>query len=213
MRLSSFLPSSKTPASRRRRKSSKPFRLALRVHVIIAVLSVGIIAVLGLVNRSFSTQQTQADDQVKPQDIGIEHTVPASISVVLARKGPLGYVTFTNASADVVRVSLPTLWHRVEVQGAALADVTGESPALGFVRWTIPAHAGMSLTMNTVPQALHFISTADEKTGILLRTIDLTTDATDRSLILLKHTDSTYKLWQTEATASSQNASANSSAE
>ncbi len=183
----------------RRRRSKKPLRLALRVHVIIAVLSIGVIAALGNIDRAtFATHRTEAQD-MSVQTIGIDNTGTASISIVMARKGPVGYVTVVNASMLPVHVSLPSAWQRVEVRGAPLEAFIPEKALLGLTRWSIPAGASMSLTLTTVPTTLRLLSTSDATAGVTVRSIDLLRDQMDRTTVLLKHSESTVKLWQVQA--------------
>lgn len=170
---------------------------SIGVQLLIAGCAIALLLVLGIVERTtFSTNPGKAASAT-PVTIGIEHERRTTLNIVFARKGVLGYVSITNMSADDVYLSLPSSWQRTEVVGAPIASVTHEIPVFGFVRWKLPARAGIRLEVDSAPGAVFFDSVAASVTAIDLKMIDLTTDSASSKVILVQK-QALVPLWGSE---------------
>ena len=76
--------------------------------------------------------------------IALEHGSPVTFSLTLNKRGSVRVVDIDHTAKDTVFVSVPEHWRRTEIRGVALAAVTAEAPQLGFVRYTLPARAGIT---------------------------------------------------------------------
>lgn len=162
-------------------------RLHLGMHLAIAGSAIGILLILGIVDRAtFSTGRSSAQSTL-PATIGVEHDGPLTLSILVARKEKAGYVSLTNRSDDEIHLSVPSGWQRSEVTGVPISEVTADIPVFGFTRWTLPARAGMKMLLSTAPQALFFDSTSNSSAAIDVQTVDLTTlEMTSRVVLLQK---------------------------
>ena len=85
-----------------------------------------------------------ADSETDSPVIAFEHGSPMTFSLTVSRRGTVRIVEIDDNAKDTVFVSVPQDWRRTEIRGVALSSVTSQPPSLGFVRFTLPAHAGIT---------------------------------------------------------------------
>ncbi len=176
----------------------KKIRALLGIQMIIAGSAVAVLVFLGVIQQStFATGRSSASEVI-PVTIGIEHSTPVKIGVVFARKEKAGYVALQNNSDEVIYLSLPSTWHRTEVMGATLADVTSEIPVFGFVRWKLPAHSGMRMLLPSAPASVFFDSQSETIASIEMQMIDLTTLSSTKRVALIQKEGALVQLWGEE---------------
>ncbi len=170
----------------------------LGMHLLIAGSAIGLLMLLGIVDRvTFSTLRSGAS-QSMPLTIGLEHKNPLTLSLVIARKSEIGYVSILSGSDEQIRISVPSTWKRIEVSGAPLSAFIQDIPVIGYTRWTLPPGAGIKMTLDNVPTALFFESPSESTTEIDLQTIDLDGSVgTEKRVILLKD-KALARLWGSE---------------
>lgn len=170
----------------------------LGIQMIIAGSAVAVLLFLGVIQQSiFSTGRSSAAE-VTPVTIGIEHVTPVKIGVVFARKDKAGYVALQNNSDETIYLSLPSVWHRTEVMGVTLADVTSEIPVFGFVRWKMPAHSGMRMLLPSAPSSVFFDSRSEAIASIEMQMIDLSTLSSTKRVALIQKEGALVQLWGEE---------------
>ena len=181
----------------KKKASTAKKNLHLGMHLIIAGSAIAVLMLLGIVDRvTFSTLPSKAALPL-PATIGLEHEDPLTLSMIVARKQSAGYVSLTNRSDALIRVSMPSDWKRSEVTGAPLSAFLQDIPVFGFTRWTIPGHAGIKMSLIDAPDALFFDSNSDTTTQIDLQTIDLA-DLSASSRVVLLQKQTLVKLWGSE---------------
>ncbi len=171
------------------------------MHLTIAVLSIAVLSGLGLVDRlHFSTQKTDAKTPVN-RIIGIEHDGPASLTIVLARKNTAGLVSIENTSNAPVYLSLPDNWNRTEVSNTTIEKVTNTKTQYSFLRWTLPAKAGMKMLLPEVPSSFTFLSpTGTSTVALTVHSVDVV-DGTKETQVILLQKQAVAKFWTAEASA------------
>lgn len=187
--------------------ASRKRRMHVRMHLTIAVLSIAVLSGLGLVDRMrFSTQKTDAKTPIN-RIIGIEHDGPASLTVVLARKNTAGLVSLENTSNAPVYVSLPDNWNRTEVTNTTIDKVTSSKTQYNFLRWTLPAKAGMKMLLPEVPSSFTFLSPTESNTvALTIHSVDVV-DGTKETQVILLQKQAVAKFWTSEASAISSSSS------
>lgn len=171
--------------------------LHLGMHLVVAASAVAVLVLLGVLERNtFATRLGDAAEVV-PSTIGLEHTSPLSLSILIAKKESAGYFSMMNQSSETIHVSLPSSWTRTEVSGASLSEAKQEIPVFGFVRWTLPGKAGMKLLLPQAPSAVFFDSVSPATAAIDLKTVDLVTlNVTNKVVLVQKQT--LVPLWTQE---------------
>ena len=168
------------------------------VHLSIAAFACALLFLLGQVERStFLTNRTQADTLLASEIVGIEHAGPVDVSVLVARKGEAGYVTVANESAEAIGLTLPGTWHRTEVSGAPLEQVTSELQPHGDMKWMLPGNTTIKLMLVSPPDLIEFINTAETTSQVSLTTVDLLTNASQKDVVLVLK-NAKMKLWGQE---------------
>ncbi len=162
--------------------SSHPLRRSAE-HAFVALAV--FMAVTALSNGPFKATILEWNTQGTEQ-IAIEHSESASISLDVSERHGAAILEFTNESSSSLMLSLPDVWKRREVRGARLDDVEQTSTGLGFIRWRLPPHATVSFLAQQMPVHLiaHHPSSALLK--IQLSRVDLATDSVTHDTILLQ---------------------------
>lgn len=167
--------------------------LHLGMHLAIAGSAIAVLFFLGVVERNiYATRGTNAESV--PATIGLEHSSPLSLSVLVAKKPGAGYVSMTNESNETIHISVPSSWTRTEVTGAPLADVSSDIPVFGFTRWKIPGKTGIKMLLPETPDAVFFDSASEATTAVDLKTIDLETSQVSNRVVLVQK-QSLVELW------------------
>ena len=193
----------KTPTRRsvasRKTKRAKSAGWQLGAQLAIAVSAMAVLALLGFVDRSIFSAAlgTAKVPTTVAIDIGIEHAQPTDMTMLVARKGPLGYIELNNTSNFPLSISLPETWERSEVSGGSMWLVTQKDPEFGFVRWTIPAHMGMTMHAPQVPDEITFHSPSGFTASIRITSVDVQ-DSTRNERTLLFQNVTQVKLWVSE---------------
>lgn len=187
------------------RKASKPTRKravqssllrSLGVQAAIAASALVVLSSLSYVERGiFATLPGQAEGkQDVTTEIAVEFEGKAAMQLTFARKGTAGFVRIDGDALQKTRVSLPAEWTRAEVYGATLSEITREEPQLGFTRWTIPAGAGMRMTINQIPDVVTFLTPGSGIASLDIASVDLLTGETNRQAKILQ-TETSVALW------------------
>ena len=162
---------------------SRGFLIGLQFAI--AGSAIAVLVLLAAVERNvFSTHPTNAAPV--PATIGLEHSAPLSMSVLIARKEDAGYISIVNNSTEDIHVSVPSSWTRTEVTGTDIKNVTQDIPVFGFSRFALPAGAGMKLLLPSSPGALFFDSTSPAVTAVSLKSVDLVTAQSDSRVVLVQ---------------------------
>jgi hypothetical protein len=175
------------------KKPRRVFAKMLGIQLVIAGSAVAVLMLLGLVEKgTFATGMSDA--ATVPVTIGLEHDKPLSLGVLFARKDHAGYVILDNKSNDLIHLSVPSTWSRMEVSGAKLADVTQDIPVFGFTRWALPAHASIQMLLPEAPSAVYFDSPTMSTAIVDLKMVDLPTLSASNRVILVQK-EALVPLW------------------
>lgn len=177
---------------------TKKHRSLLGIQLVIAGSAITVLLFLGVIQQSIFATNRSSAAEITPVTIGIEHQTPIKLSVVFARKDTAGYVALQNNSDETIHLSLPSSWHRTEVMGASIADITSEIPVFGFVRWKIPAHSGMRMLLPSAPSRVFFDSRSEAIASIEMQMIDLKTLSSTKRVTLIQKEGATVNLWNDE---------------
>ncbi|HRH93137.1 MAG TPA: hypothetical protein PKV72_01250 [Candidatus Peribacteria bacterium] len=172
----------------------------LGTQIAIAVSAMMVLALLGVVDRNVFSAALGNAEKTAPEvaiDIGLEHDGPADLSLLVARKGTLGYVEVSNTSNAPLKLSLPETWQRNEVRGGSIWLVTEEDPEFGYIRWMLPPKMSMTMKAKTAPDVITFHSPSGQTASIRVKSVDLTTDAKNERTLLFQ-TVAQVKLWQAD---------------
>lgn len=163
----------------------------IRKHTIPA--SLGLIALVALGLASLSMPSLSA--MLKPNiiDIAVEHESPLSLSIEVGVRDAAGVIEFVTDTKETIQLSVPVAWKRREVRNVPIESVTSEAPSLGFTRWTLPPHAGISFSMTHAPESLVLHNPSGVQTKIDLTYVDVVTEEVHHEIVLLK--DAMKKLW------------------
>jgi hypothetical protein len=191
----------------RRRKAAAPARRPLMkssgwqlgTQMLIAISAMAALALLGFVDRNmFSAALGRAEPTTTVSiDVGLEHEGPADLTMLIARKGPLGYTEIKNTSDKPLKISLPEKWERTEVSGGNMWLVEQSDPEFGFVKWTIPAKMGMSLRAPQVPDEIVFHSPSGQTASVRITSVDLEDSARNERTLLFQNV-AQAKIWQAD---------------
>lgn len=176
----------------------KKLRNLVGIQMIIAGSAVAVLLFLGVVQQSIFATGRSSAAEILPVTIGIEHQKPVKVGVVFARKEQAGYVALQNNSDETIFLSVPSTWHRTEVMGVTLAEVTSEIPVFGFVRWKLPAHSGMRMLLPSAPSSVFFDSRSEAIASIEMQMIDLTTLSSTKRVALIQKEGALVQLWGEE---------------
>ena len=173
--------------------------LQLRIQALIGVLSLIVIAGLGLVDRvTFATLTGSAKSSIVHHDIALEYPDRASAVFTLARKGHNALLIVQNDSSLPLKVSLPDVWSIAEAQAADLQTLkeTSDVPTTSYTRWVLPSKARITFTGKSVPTSLTFVRNRSDRTAaITLHTIDLLSDVRNSRVLLLQESTLAEDLW------------------
>jgi len=127
------------------------------------------------------------------QEIAIEHTENAALSLDVGERSGAGILEFRNEGEGAVMLSLPESWKRREVRGARIDDVERSATGLGFVRYSIPPGATVSFLAPEIPAHLvaHHPSALPLK--IRLSRVDLGQNSVAHDTVLLQ--GEKHELW------------------
>ncbi|OGJ56215.1 hypothetical protein A3D88_02990 [Candidatus Peribacteria bacterium RIFCSPHIGHO2_02_FULL_52_16] len=170
-----------------KKKTSSP----LAVHATIAAAALGGFLLLPLLSGEDLLSTIPA---TSPAEIGVEHTMPATLALTLAVTDEAkGILEVSHDAAETVFVSLPETWILWEVRGKALADIKEDAPSFGFIRWHIPAGATLSFRLEEIPSSLSAENPSGVSLKIQLTTVDLVSEHVGRNVILVKNARA--KIW------------------
>lgn len=147
-------------------------------------------AVLGL---SLLPSTPQRATLVTPVDIGVEHAQPLLLLFNLGLGKTGAIVDVTARSTDAALVSLPSDWTLREVRHASLEDVRHDPPALGTVRWHLPAHATLSFLTSALPGGAVVHNPSKVQLEVRVTRVDLPSGKTTSDTYLLK--DDPLRIW------------------
>lgn len=128
----------------------------------------------------------QGADQSKTAEIGVEHAGRGSITITRTNGAPLQLIDIANEGNAPMYVSVPQEWRRGEVRRAPLTAVVSSEEALGFRRWSIPAHAEVSFQTAEPWDALLFHHAGKDPLRVKLVTVDLVRDKRTEDVYLVQ---------------------------
>lgn len=125
--------------------------------------------------------------------MAIEHGQVASIAITRGERNGTAIIEFRNDGEHTVLLSLPDNWKRREVRGARLEDFGPTQTGLGYIRWTLPAKATISMAASVAPRHLTLHHPTASPLKVELQRIDLERDSVDRNVLLIQ--SSKARLW------------------
>jgi len=165
----------------------------LALHTIAAVVAV--FAVITVSQRGIKSDPQDFTAQLTGSnniEMGIEHARPLIVALTMSTNGSSGIVDLRHDSSDPIYVSLPSDWTTREVKGS-LDAVKTDPPTFGFTRWTIPSRTSISFSVPHPPASILMHNPSGIPLQVKLTRIDLTTQMTERDVILIK--DVSVNLW------------------
>jgi hypothetical protein len=192
------MPPKKKKKSRSGKKSKRVLLRGAFIRTCIAGGATFILVLLSsIVSQTFSTLLSEAS--VSPPKatvtIGLEYEKSIEAQVDISRSGEKGYVIVHGDPVQLMKISLPASWHRTEVSGVPLKDVTAEPPLFGFVRWTLPPKATMSMNIPAVPDMLSLETPSPGRATVTINAIDVEAHSIAPQVILLQR-KSLVHLWE-----------------
>lgn len=151
------------------------------VASLLALCAVSIVGARGSAVRS-NVSETMKNEVW--QEIGVEHSTPASMRWSVARKGHAMRIECGNDGDVTVLLSLPAGWELEEVRGMALASVQSDPPASGFIRWHVQSGATLSFSAGSTTGFL-FHNASATPLSIHYALIDLPTGKSESGVLLL----------------------------
>lgn len=166
-------------------KMSRPLPLALSLQGSIAVLTLAGIALVLFLPKA----RVPVLPLPKATEIGIEHTENLPLTLRVSTHDSGGLVEVENHGKHAIALSVPQAWTRREVKGATLAAVTADAPAAGFVRWALPAGAGVQFTAPGLTSSLLLHHTPDVPIAVTYTLVDLDSGRTEHDVVLFREAD------------------------
>lgn len=118
-------------------------------------------------------------------DIGIEHEKPLSLQFDIGVLQSASVIEILSESDETVRISLPASWDLREVRNVPIAKVTSDEPSFGFIRWELPARAGVSFRSPTNPGRLLLHNPSGVQLKAVARRADLETGLVESDAVLV----------------------------
>ncbi len=165
--------------------------VVLRRHSLGA--AIGLIALFVLSVPSVSPPSLPGFGAKTSADIGIEHALPLSLRMEVGVKANAGYVEFLAETDETIFLSVPSTWVRREVWNVPIYEVTSEAPSLGFTRWHLPPHAGISFHMPDAPASVILHNPSDVQMKLDLTYVDVNSETVKKETVLIQ--ERTVKLW------------------
>ncbi|MDD4318704.1 MAG: hypothetical protein PHW10_00025 [Candidatus Peribacteraceae bacterium] len=164
---------------------------ALRLLLPLLVSGTVVLAVLS----SVIVQRRPQPASLPPMtDIAVEHAQPLRLSVIAGSGTASSLIDFAlDGDAESASLTLPDTWTLREVRGARLEDVTSERPSLGYIRWSAPRGAVLSLRVPQLPGALVVHNPSQVPLYLHTKRIDLRTGETEEETYLVK--DDPKRVW------------------
>lgn len=127
-------------------------------------------------------------------DVGIEHTLPISLTIDVSTLDGASIVEVTNTEGgELAFISVPDEWQRREVRNASIADVTSEESSFGFTRWKLPAGATISYRSQEVPESMVLHNPSKTPVKAAVNRVDLQKNTLEHDIILVQ--DASALLW------------------
>lgn len=156
---------------------------SLTIHgllLTLALMSLGVIALAAAWGGRLGQENR------KPVTIALEHRLPVTLTVGFSMQREVRLVDIMHDSAETLFLSVPRDWHRTEVRGAALASVSAEPAALGFVRWHLPARAGISFRTGGTWRQLSVENPGGVPLTLKVTVVDLESNTASHDVLLVK---------------------------
>lgn len=130
--------------------------------------------------------QNENDAESDSPVIAFEHGSPVTFFLTLSMRGSVRIMDVDHTSKKTVFVSVPQDWRRTEVRGVPLSSVTAQPPGLGFVRYTLPPHAGISFRAEGSWEHIMIENPRHVPMTLKLTTVDGDKNVSAQDVILLK---------------------------
>jgi len=158
-------------------------RQHLGIHAVIALAV--FIGVTALSNGPLKATilEWQTEGRVS---IAVEHDASAALALDISTLQGSAIIDCINEGGATLLLSLPDSWERREVRRARLEDTAPTETGLGYIRWTLPPGATLSMNVPETPAhlTLHHPSTALLK--VRLSRVDLSDNTVERDTILVQ---------------------------
>jgi len=154
---------------------------------------IGFIAVLVLGMASVAPPVLRGQLNRTVVDIGVEHEKPFALTLEVGVLHESAVAEFYSEASESILISVPSTWVRREVKNAPIHEVTSETPALGFTRWTLPPRAGISFRVPEAPDSLILHNPTGIQMMLNVTQVDLPTETVQEDVILIQ--GNTVKLW------------------
>jgi len=123
---------------------------------------------------------------LKNVEIGVEHALPATLSLTASRGKGQQLMDITNDNNEILFVSVPEEWRRTEVRNVPLATITADDASLGFRRWHLPPKAGLGFTSAHAWKSITFHNPSGIALKLRVTTVDLERDTAEHDVYLVK---------------------------
>lgn len=156
-----------------------------------AAIAAGIAcAAILLVGRQQIESRLRLPDGVSTE-IAIEHASRSAPELSIGNLRSTARIAILNTDEDMMAVSVPESWTRVEVTGALLKDVRNDAPAFGFVRWTLPRGATVIFESKDRIDHLEVYNPSGVPMQLRLRRTDILSGKAEEDTMLIQESPST----------------------
>lgn len=181
---------------KRKARAKESVRSTIIIHSAIAGLSA--IVLLGcsfILRDTFGLLSGSAFDRPETLEIGMEYDSDIEMTWTFSRTQSGGFVLLQSDEHSPVAISLPAEWELTEVRNVAYDTVKPGDELMGFVRWELPATAGLMLSVPSLPDQIQFVSPSEHTATLTLNAVDLLSDSIIRNIRLMQH-EAFVDLWQ-----------------
>lgn len=158
-------------------------RRHIGIHIVIA--SAVFLGITALSNGPLKATilEWQTEGRVS---IAVEHEESAALALDVSTLEGSAIIDCINEGGATLLLSLPDSWSRREVRRARLEDVAPIETGLGYIRWTLPPGATLSMYVPESPKhlTLHHASTSLLK--VRVSRVDLQDNSVDRDMMLVQ---------------------------
>ena len=157
------------------------FTVSLLTKTLIGALVPFILVILFVI-----AQEQPRTPIVAALDIGIEHTLPLTLSLTVTRNDRQRIIDVQNDKVEGIAVSVPDHWVRGEVRNVPLAAIQSDAPSFGYVRWHVPKNASVSFRTNQPFDHMNIHNSSGILLKIRFTTVDLVQNTGEHSVHLVK---------------------------
>lgn len=147
--------------------------------------AVGFVLVVLLSVAAVGTAGKTGDLIGNSTNIGVEHMQPLSLSFDIGTLAGVAVVDVVSESKETIYLDVPSDWKQREVRNVPINDVTADPVSFGYVRWKLPAGAGVSFRAPTDPGRIILHNPSGISVKASVRRANLDTGAVDNNVVLI----------------------------